>query len=256
MSQQYDTLSDRYDQSKALPVGRAEQSTLLAALPDLSGASVLDVGCGSGFYSRLFARRGASRVHGVDASAPMIAQARDIERRENLGISYDVCDAGALPVLGAFDVVTAIWLVGYAETTERLGRMLGTLHANLTEGGTLVVLAPNPDFDWHAVTSYPRYGLTISPTTVTAGDGNSGDGQGLAERQGSIVRFHTDPPFEVEGLSWPPGVVEAAIVDAGLTDPHRHPVTVPTDTPTPGTADFWTDLVANPTFAVFTATRR
>jgi tRNA (mo5U34)-methyltransferase len=47
------------------------------ALPaDLSGRSVLDVGCNAGFYSIEMKRRGADRVLGIDSSDTYLAQAR------------------------------------------------------------------------------------------------------------------------------------------------------------------------------------
>jgi tRNA (mo5U34)-methyltransferase len=61
------------------------------ALPaDLTGLSVLDVGCNAGFYSLEMKRRGAARVLGVDSDSRYLAQARfaadvmelDIELRE------------------------------------------------------------------------------------------------------------------------------------------------------------------------------
>src|SRR5215471_12044551 len=42
---------------------------------DLSGKTVLDVGCNAGFYSIEAKRRGAARVLGVDAQRTMINQA-------------------------------------------------------------------------------------------------------------------------------------------------------------------------------------
>jgi tRNA (mo5U34)-methyltransferase len=79
-----------------------------AHLPsDLSGKSVLDIGCNAGFYSLEMKRRGAARVLGIDSDDRYLAQAQlasealgfdDIEFR-NLSV-YDV---GALGE--KFDVV-------------------------------------------------------------------------------------------------------------------------------------------------------
>jgi tRNA (mo5U34)-methyltransferase len=63
---------------------------------DLSGKSVLDVGCNAGFFSLELKRRGAARVLGVDLDARYLAQARlaaeiarlDVELRQ-LSV-YDV----------------------------------------------------------------------------------------------------------------------------------------------------------------------
>ncbi len=48
-----------------------------AALPeDMTGKSVLDIGCNAGFYSFEMKRRGASRVLGIDTDTGYLAQAR------------------------------------------------------------------------------------------------------------------------------------------------------------------------------------
>jgi tRNA (mo5U34)-methyltransferase len=47
------------------------------AIPaDLSGKSVLDIGCNAGFYSIEMKRRGAERVLGIDTDEKYLAQAR------------------------------------------------------------------------------------------------------------------------------------------------------------------------------------
>jgi len=58
-------------------------------LPDLAGRSVIDLGCGEGRYTRLFARRGA-RMTGIDISPRMIDLAQQEEVRAPLGIRYQV----------------------------------------------------------------------------------------------------------------------------------------------------------------------
>ncbi|WP_237213957.1 TIGR04290 family methyltransferase [Falsiroseomonas oryziterrae] len=67
------------------------------AIPaDLTGASVLDIGCNGGFYSIEMKRRGATRVLGIDSDETYLTQARfaaevtgqDIEFR-NLSV-YDI----------------------------------------------------------------------------------------------------------------------------------------------------------------------
>jgi tRNA (mo5U34)-methyltransferase len=79
------------------------------ALPaDLSGRTVLDIGCNAGFYTMEMARRGAGRVVGIDSDPRYLAQARlaaevlGFEDRIELR-QLDVYDVGALGE--AFDVV-------------------------------------------------------------------------------------------------------------------------------------------------------
>ncbi len=66
---------------------------------DLTNRNVLDAGCGEGYNTRIFARRGA-RMTGIDLSARMLDYARDEERREPLGIRYEqssFCDLATFP---------------------------------------------------------------------------------------------------------------------------------------------------------------
>jgi len=240
---QYDAIGKLYERTKLLPVGVAEQGTLFAALPDLASRSVLDVGTGTGFYPRLFKQLGAARVTGVDASPEMITYARLVEERAPLGISYEVHDAAALPRLGEFDVVTVVWLLGYAPGEAALDGMLARLVANVAQGGTLAALVPNPDLDWDRLDIFPRYGLSAAKTEMSEG------------RQGYSVHIDGDPPIDFVGFSWPPGVLEPAFARAGLTGVRRHPVTIPDDALAQHGAGYWSDLLANPTFAVFTATK-
>src|SRR5690348_7989289 len=113
--EQYDALGKVYERVKYIPTGLCERATFLSALPPLTGKSVLDVACGTGFYPRQFMSLGASRVVGVDSSQEMVAYAQHVEKRDQQGITYEQHDAAALPVLGSFDVVTAVWLLSYAE---------------------------------------------------------------------------------------------------------------------------------------------
>jgi 2-polyprenyl-3-methyl-5-hydroxy-6-metoxy-1,4-benzoquinol methylase len=59
--------------------------SFLEFLPDLSERRVIDLGCGEGRNTRLFAMRGA-RVTGIDLSPRLIEAARAAETAEPLGI--------------------------------------------------------------------------------------------------------------------------------------------------------------------------
>jgi SAM-dependent methyltransferase len=234
---QYDALGQTYERTKHIPTGLAEQATFLAALPDLTGRSVLDVACGTGFYPREFIRRGAAKVVGVDSAHEMIAYARRVEEREPLGIGYHQYDAENLPALGAFDVVTAVWLLGYALDETALDAMIANLTANLAPGATLAVLIPNPDVDWAVMADYGRYGYVVT---------RSGETEGI--RQPVVVHVLGDPPFDFDSFFWPAGVIDGALARAGLTGITRAPTVVPED------SEFYADLRRSPSFAVYTAT--
>jgi tRNA (mo5U34)-methyltransferase len=70
------------------------------ALPnDLTGKSVLDIGCNAGFYSLEMKRRGADRVLGVDFDERYLAQARFAAEVRGVDIEFrqlSVYDVGSL----------------------------------------------------------------------------------------------------------------------------------------------------------------
>ena len=73
---------------------------------DLTGLSVLDIGCNGGFFSLEMKRRGAARVLGIDSDERYLAQARFAARTLGLDVEYrqlSVYDVGALGE--RFDVV-------------------------------------------------------------------------------------------------------------------------------------------------------
>lgn len=57
-----------------------EQETVLSLLPDLTGMTVLDAGCGTGRYLHQLRALGAKPI-GLDLSAAMLARARDVTPR-------------------------------------------------------------------------------------------------------------------------------------------------------------------------------
>jgi tRNA (mo5U34)-methyltransferase len=80
---------------------------------DLSGKSVIDVGCNAGFYSVEAKRRGVARVLGVDAQRPLINQALFVRRALDLDIEYrrmSVYDLSRSSV-GQFDITLALGLI-------------------------------------------------------------------------------------------------------------------------------------------------
>jgi len=86
---------------------RVKFQRFTAALPaDLSGRSVLDIGCNAGFYSIEMKRRGASRVLGIDFDERYLAQARFAAEVNEMDIEFRQLSVYDLASLGeSFDVV-------------------------------------------------------------------------------------------------------------------------------------------------------
>ncbi len=86
---------------------RIKWKHIAPAIPrDLSGASVLDIGCNAGFYSIELKRRNAARVVGVDIDDRYLSQARFAAETLGLEIEFQklsVYDVDSIP--GQFDYV-------------------------------------------------------------------------------------------------------------------------------------------------------
>jgi tRNA (mo5U34)-methyltransferase len=80
---------------------------------DLSGKSVLDVGCNAGFYSLEMKRRGAARVLGIDSQRNLIRQALFVREVHGLDVDYRRMSVYDLDPhsLGQFDVTLALGLL-------------------------------------------------------------------------------------------------------------------------------------------------
>ncbi|HYP52957.1 MAG TPA: DUF1698 domain-containing protein, partial [Pyrinomonadaceae bacterium] len=80
---------------------------------DLSGKSLLDVGCNAGFYCVEAKRRGAARVVGVDSQRHLVRQARFVSRALGLEMEFEKMSVYELDPrsTGQFDVTLALGLV-------------------------------------------------------------------------------------------------------------------------------------------------
>lgn len=123
----YDAIGEKYLLVKEIPTAVVECSNLHVALaPYIKGARVLDLACGTGYYSTLLLEWGASAVVGIDLSPAMIDAAE--KRREALppnvreALQYRVGDAISLGKVDdeGFDLVVGAWLLNYAGTQAEL----------------------------------------------------------------------------------------------------------------------------------------
>ncbi len=142
----FDALAPTYDRRLAgNPLLALESGEALSALPELSGKSVADVGCGTGRYALQVARMGAARVVGIDLSPEMLAVARRKAERGELDdvITWRRGDLlERLPLAdGAVDVVICALTLSFL---LEVGGALREMSRVLASGGSLIVSDYHP----------------------------------------------------------------------------------------------------------------
>ncbi|MGH3089236.1 MAG: class I SAM-dependent methyltransferase [Rubrobacteraceae bacterium] len=115
----------------------------LEMLPDVSGLSGLDIGCGEGHNTRLLAKRGADMT-AVDISKVFIRHARKAEEKESLGVRYEVASAVELPFEdSSFGFATAFMSLMDIPETEKV---FAEAYRILKPGGFLQFSISHPCF--------------------------------------------------------------------------------------------------------------
>jgi ubiquinone/menaquinone biosynthesis C-methylase UbiE len=115
----------------------------LDLLPDVTGKIGLDVGCGEGHNTRLFAERGA-KMFAVDVAPTFVRLAAEMEPKAGDAIRYAVASALALPFAhGQFDFATAV--MSLMDLPDQ-GLALKEIHRVLRAGGFLQFSITHPCF--------------------------------------------------------------------------------------------------------------
>jgi toxoflavin synthase len=157
-----DRVAEQYRQAKEQPWRWAvETYSLMGAVGDLRGKRVVDVACGTGFFTRKLREAGAREVLGIDISERMIDLARAEEASRPLGIEYVVEDARAEEPRRDFDLAAAAWLLVYAHDRAELGQFCRGLARLLRPGGRFVTYTTNPDVYHFDPPDYRKYGFDL-----------------------------------------------------------------------------------------------
>ena len=150
MTTQYETIRAAYDEIRKSSIALIERANVQEALaPFINDARVLDLACGTGFYSYSFLKWRASKVVGVDLSPAMVEEARSLGSRvpaDSATIRFEVADCSKLASYegGPFDVVFGAWLLNYAPSGKEMVDMFRNIALNLKDGGHFVAVVPPP----------------------------------------------------------------------------------------------------------------
>ena len=157
MSTQFDHIQVPYDHIRQKAIALIEHEQVKATLaPFIHKARVLELACGSGFYTYEMLKWGASAVVGVDISSAMIEEARRLGHETyratssssppSSGVDLIVADC-AKPALfpgGLFDLVFAAWLLNHAPNYSALVDMFRNAVLNLKDDGGYFIGVTGP----------------------------------------------------------------------------------------------------------------
>jgi SAM-dependent methyltransferase len=120
--------------------GAPEWPSLRKMLPDLNGKSIVDLGCGYGWFCRSAREEGARQVLGLDVSEKMLNKARDMTDDEGIRYRREDLELLDLPA-DTFDLAYSSLAFHYIEALPRLFK---TLYQALVPGASLVFSAEHP----------------------------------------------------------------------------------------------------------------
>jgi ubiquinone/menaquinone biosynthesis C-methylase UbiE len=135
----YRRRAGEYESIYAKPERQADLARLRARIPQrLAGRRVLEVACGTGYWTVLVARTAASIVATDAGDEPMrIAQSKDYDGRN---VHFELADAYALsPALGRFDGALAIFWWSHIPLS-RIAAFLRSLHDRLQPGARVLMM--------------------------------------------------------------------------------------------------------------------
>jgi demethylmenaquinone methyltransferase/2-methoxy-6-polyprenyl-1,4-benzoquinol methylase len=138
LAEYYRRRAAEYEAVYAKPERQADLASLREEIPArLRGARVLEIACGTGYWTELISRAASSLAATDVAEEPMrIAQAKSYSG----SVTFLAADAYALPeALGKFDAAFAGFWWSHVPR-ERIGEFLGSLHARLEPGARVLFL--------------------------------------------------------------------------------------------------------------------
>ncbi|TGO82999.1 hypothetical protein BPOR_0720g00010 [Botrytis porri] len=154
MSTQYDAIGANYDLLSDLPIQQINHAAMMEHLgPIVQSKRILELACGTGFYTFKMLNMGASHVTAVDISSVMVSAAQSktpFQMKDHVAFCTANCAQSSMwnevqlrGKEGTYDVVVAAWLLNYAETQEEMRKMFENICLALKPGGIMIAMTVN-----------------------------------------------------------------------------------------------------------------
>ena len=213
----YDSVAGDYDIIWNVPAVKILfplLDTNLKRLGPWTGASVIDMACGTGIGLREMKKLGAKKLVGIDISSEMLAVAQQTSGPD-AGFELHHADCSkSLDHLGlekgSFDLIIGMWLLNYPETTEQMAGMWENIATYLKPKGKFVGIIQNQE-TYHPTSmqdKWEAYGAQETNVEPLP----SGDGVKMH------VEFNTEPKVEFDTFVLSTEIFETAAKKAGMTD--------------------------------------
>jgi ubiquinone/menaquinone biosynthesis C-methylase UbiE len=138
----YDRIAKKYHKGRQIDKKMIyneynEVPATLSLLQNIRGKKILDLGCGTGIYTKILKKKGA-KVQGIDISPKMIEFAKQYVK----GVDFKVGSAYKLPYKsGTFDIVLASLVVHYFGNLDKAFKEIRRV---LKKNGVFIFSSDNP----------------------------------------------------------------------------------------------------------------
>ncbi|WP_196891579.1 class I SAM-dependent methyltransferase [Aureivirga marina] len=164
LEKDYNKMARTYDLSHKLPTRKyGEEFTFLKEIGELKNKTLLDLGCGSGYYSFLLQKLGAKRIVGIDISDEMIKVANEKAKLLKLeNVEFLVEDLSKFKSEEKFDIVISAFVFNHMKTKEEVLKFCETIYRSLNKDGFYVGCSSNFHHQKYSEDFYKNYGIKIT----------------------------------------------------------------------------------------------
>jgi len=141
----YDKIFLKYQKTNIKPDKKYSMlPTILKLASPIKNKTVLDIGCGDGFFTFAFAEK-AKMVYGIDNSTNQIKEAKKSSKSNTEFILEDM-KVFKYPIV---DIINAPFVIGYIKSRTELKQLFGKCYNSLNKSGKMIGIIDMPKSIFH-----------------------------------------------------------------------------------------------------------